>query len=165
MHGMVVNICGMTFYLIVIGFWSTETTGWPVIHGRVFLVPCKTWLSLFTLLHSDVRHFLQRTRTTRPCLSGRIALSRNVHVWCSGVSKRYNKMVSTTALHILLFFESGLLYLAVRDYLSRGICKWKNLLFFIFCYFILLVSSFYGILSFHGKYMEKQTLKTSYFYF
>ena len=30
------------------------STGWPVIHGRVFIVPCKTWLVQCTLLYSSV---------------------------------------------------------------------------------------------------------------
>ena len=45
-------------------------TGWP-LHGRVFLVPCKTWLFQCTLLYC---HFLKGTRTTLPCLSGRIVI-------------------------------------------------------------------------------------------
>ena len=29
---------------------STSSTGWPIIHGRVFLAPCKTWLVQCILL-------------------------------------------------------------------------------------------------------------------
>ena len=36
---------------------------------RVFLEPCKTWLAKCTLLYN---YCLQDTRTTRPCLSGRV---------------------------------------------------------------------------------------------
>ena len=44
------------------------TTGWPVIHGRVFLVLCTKWLVQCTLLYKCTLEN-QGTRNTRPCLS------------------------------------------------------------------------------------------------
>ena len=54
---------------------STEcATGWPDIHGRVFLIPRKTYLKVS-----------QGTRTTRPCLSGLDVYMSRGKPWRKGV--------------------------------------------------------------------------------
>ena len=45
-------------------------TGWPVKHGRVFLVPCKGIWPVYAWTVAYTGHFLQGTRKTRPCLTG-----------------------------------------------------------------------------------------------
>ena len=57
-------------HLIISSLMNAVGTGWPVVHGRVVLLPSKTWLVQCMLLYSRV-HFSQGTRTTRPCLTGR----------------------------------------------------------------------------------------------
>ena len=55
----------ISFYLLY--------TGWPVKHGRVFLIPCKKLLVQCTLLNMctlDKSLILQGTRKTRTCLIG-----------------------------------------------------------------------------------------------
>ena len=58
-------------------FYIIYITGWPVIHGCVFLIPWNKWLVQCT--HESSVDFLQDTRTTRPCLSGRVV--KNPVIW------------------------------------------------------------------------------------
>ena len=42
------------WFFLHLPFLQSFATGWPVIHGRVFLIPWKTWLVMCTLLYSSV---------------------------------------------------------------------------------------------------------------
>ena len=76
-----VHLCILYLWWNISGFMSHHNqaqlysfAGWPVKHGRVFLVPWKKWLfhcsvGYFTRVHWT-SHFLQCTRNTRPCLTG-----------------------------------------------------------------------------------------------
>ena len=44
-------------------FAQPSSTGWPVIHGHLFLVPCTKWRTLDKSLYVS-------TRKTRPCFTG-----------------------------------------------------------------------------------------------
>ena len=62
-EGCTLYIRSVTRYYFV-KRWSISRTGWPVIHGRVFLVLCKTCLVQCTLLFRiayTIRHFFLGT--------------------------------------------------------------------------------------------------------
>ena len=67
------NILHILTFIIDLWILNCFSTGWPVQHGRVFLIPCKKWLVRCTRMRwriSNKSWFIQVTRKTGPCLTG-----------------------------------------------------------------------------------------------
>ena len=81
------QLCTRKRVLYNLGIIKAFPTGWPVIHGRVFLVPSKPWLVQCTLLYTlySIEHFftfnkvpeqhgLSGVSTGWPVIHGRVFL-------------------------------------------------------------------------------------------
>ena len=62
-----VVITTRVLYIYIISYLYEIQGAWPVIHDRVFLVPCKKWYVQCSCVQKST---LQCTSKTRPCLSG-----------------------------------------------------------------------------------------------